>query len=82
MDTKKRVSIDLKEKVMPSYNKVFGRGVYTVLMESILGRKLKKTEVAHHINTIRNDNRPENLRVMSRSDHTSFHRRQKRKAAL
>jgi hypothetical protein len=43
------------------------------LMEKFLGRKLKSDEVVHHINFRRDDNRLENLVVMSKTAHSSFH---------
>lgn len=49
------------------------------VMEQILGRKLKRSECVHHINHIRTDNRPENLEILSRSEHTiKYHRKQKK----
>lgn len=43
--------------------------------EDILWRDLLKTEVVHHINFKRDDNRPENLCVMGAREHYRFHRR-------
>jgi hypothetical protein len=35
----------------------------------------KKTEVVHHINEDKTDNRPENLRVMKDKEHRAYHGR-------
>ena len=43
------------------------------IMEGILGRKLRPDEDVHHINGRHNDNRPENLMVMSHSEHLKLH---------
>lgn len=40
------------------------------IMEQHLNRKLLNTEVVHHINGIRDDNRIENLQVMTLSEHS------------
>lgn len=50
------------------------RPAHDVLMEEILGRPLKKNEVVHHLNGEKRDNRPENLQVMDRGEHTRMHR--------
>lgn len=47
-----------------------GRGSYVfehiLVMESIIGRHLAQDETVHHINGVRDDNRPENLEIWVR----------------
>ena len=47
------------------------------IMEQYLGRKLTDNEVVHHINGIKNDNQIENLQVMTKKEHATFHRKNK-----
>ena len=47
--------------------------VYRPIMEAYLSRKLKSSEVVHHINGDRTDNHVENLQVMSRRKHHQLH---------
>lgn len=49
--------------------------VHRLLMERLLGRRLLRTEVVHHKNGIRWDNRPENLQLMTACVHTNHHLR-------
>ena len=45
---------------------------HRVVMEQVLGRKLKRDEHVHHINGKRADNRPENLIVLGIGEHISL----------
>ena len=46
---------------------------HKLIAEWTAGRSLTEDEVVHHINYIKNDNRPENLKIMSRGEHTTLH---------
>lgn len=60
------------------YRQVWHKGKpireHLLVAEKMIGRKLNKGEVVHHINGIGHDNRPENLRVFkSQSEHMKHH---------
>jgi DNA-binding CsgD family transcriptional regulator len=45
---------------------------HRVIMENIIGRPLTKLEIVHHMNGVRDDNRPENLVITTRKDHEHY----------
>lgn len=57
-----------------AYKKYLGRHIHRIVAEKMLGRKLKKGEVVHHIDGNKTNNKPENLMIFkSQSEHAKFH---------
>lgn len=57
-----------------AYNKFLGRHEHRVVAEQLLGRKLKKKEVVHHIDLNKQNNEPSNLVVLpNTSVHSHLH---------
>lgn len=46
---------------------------HILVMEALIGRHLESNECIHHINRKRDDNRKENLKLMTVSEHMSYH---------
>lgn len=57
------------------YIKIDGKevGEHVLVAEKKIGRRLEADEVVHHINGDKTDNRPENLQVMTNSEHVKLH---------
>lgn len=50
---------------------------HDLIMECIIGRHLLADEVVHHKNHIRNDNRKENLELMTIREHAALHMKER-----
>lgn len=50
---------------------------HILVMEEKIGRYITREEAVHHINHIRDDNRIENLKLMTFKDHASLHMKER-----
>ena len=57
------------------YTKVNGVHRHRVVAEKMLGRPLKRGEIVHHIDGNKRNNEPDNLEVMTQSEHIREHLR-------
>lgn len=56
-----------------TYKKLLGRHEHRVVAEQKIGRKLLRTEHVHHIDGNRHNNHPDNLVVLTISEHLKLH---------
>ena len=59
------------------YTKTYGRHTHRIVAEQKIGRPLIKGEIVHHIDGNKRNNDPDNLMVMTQSEHASLHFRKK-----
>lgn len=64
-----------EKKRTKGYTKYYGKHEHRVVVEKILGRPLKPWEIVHHKDGDKTNNDPENLEVMTRSEHIREHLR-------
>lgn len=62
-----------KYYLRPTDSKKYPKAMHTMMAEEIYGKKLFKGEIVHHINGNTIDNSPNNLIIMSRSEHKKCH---------
>lgn len=82
-----RMTPEVREKIHNSrvdtgsnkgYQKTYGRHTHRIIAEQILGRPLKSDEIVHHIDGNKRNNNPDNLMVMTQSEHAHLHFTKKR----
>lgn len=69
------------EAHFPNHHRARGNGYvfeHILIAEKTLGRRLKDNEIVHHINHVKTDNRPSNLMVMDRGEHSKLHSKDRR----
>ncbi|MBU0513640.1 MAG: HNH endonuclease [Proteobacteria bacterium] len=50
-----------------------GRAVHVVMMEQLIGRRIRPQEIVHHVDGDRGNNKIDNLWLMTRSEHSRLH---------
>ena len=79
-ESRKKYGVGITKKpngyIESTKGKTCGKSVHRLVMELSLGRTLSRNEVVHHIDRNKTNNSIENLQLMTRSAHTSLHRRE------
>jgi len=76
MRERRKNAKDRTGKETHTYNKQLGETEHRKIMRLKLGRPLKDDEVVHHVDCNPFNNKPSNLIVMTRSEHTRLHIRE------
>ena len=67
------VSSSTQEYAIVTHGPDANRLIHRIVMEKHIGRRLLPTEIVHHINHNKLDNRIKNLTIMTRAEHASHH---------
>ncbi|AXX04533.1 hypothetical protein DOX69_18415 [Cronobacter sakazakii] len=59
-----------------------GRSEHVVVMESIIGRRIKRNEHVHHKDRNKLNNHPSNLQLLTISEHSALHRKEDAEAGV
>lgn len=71
--------VQIKDPAHPHSNNQGYVFEHILVMGKIMGRPVAQTEVVHHCNGVRSDNRPDNLRLFqSNGDHSAYHHAERR----
>lgn len=64
----------LNGDIKPStYKKYYGKHEHRVVVEKEIGRALTSDEIVHHIDGDKHNNSPDNLMIVTRSEHAKIH---------
>jgi hypothetical protein len=68
---------------MPGHHRAHSGYVFEHILvaEATLGRPITRKEEVHHINSVKTDNRPENLQVLTASAHAKLHAKQRKEGS-